>query len=160
MKNVESARSNIGLDRLQQMRENSPTGGALGQVPVQQQLRLEQVLGALDVTMPRPVMEENLKYLHNAYLDIAFGTREERERLMRTGQWSEEDNQWVERNYHDLNWDNFGNYSNPEGSGGDLVGTKLPDGSTITEEDIQATMQATGRSRQEVESLLRKKVMK
>jgi hypothetical protein len=160
MKNVESARSNIGLDRLQQMRENSPTGGALGQVPVQQQLRLEQVLGALDVTMPRPVMEENLKYLHNAYLDIAFGTREERERLMRTGQWSEQDNQWVERNYHDLNWDNFGNYSNPEGSGGDLVGAKLPDGSTITEEDIQATMQATGRSRQEVESLLRKKVMK
>jgi hypothetical protein len=42
---TESALSNVGLDTLQQMRENSPTGGALGQVPIQQQTRLEQVLG-------------------------------------------------------------------------------------------------------------------
>src|SRR5699024_4764149 len=50
---TESALSNVGLDTLQDMRENSPTGGALGQVPIQQQKRLEQVLGSLNIDQPQ-----------------------------------------------------------------------------------------------------------
>jgi hypothetical protein len=71
---VESALSNVGLDTLQQMRENSPTGGALGQVPIQQQQRLEQVLGSLDLTQRKEVVEDNIKRVINIYMDIIHGS--------------------------------------------------------------------------------------
>jgi hypothetical protein len=71
---VESALSNVGLDTLQRMRENSPTGGALGQVPIQQQMRLEQVLGSLDVRQRPEVLRDNLNRVANIYMDLVFGT--------------------------------------------------------------------------------------
>lgn len=40
--------ANIGFDELQSMRDNSPTGGALGQVAVQELAMLQSVLGSLD----------------------------------------------------------------------------------------------------------------
>lgn len=113
MQNIESALSNVGLDVLQSMRDNSPTGGALGQVPFQQQQRLEQVLGAFKITMPRPVIEENLKYLNNAYMDIMFGSRAEREKLVQQGMLSAEQNAQIENAYYDLNWDKFGRMRPP-----------------------------------------------
>lgn len=108
VKNLESARSNIGLDRLQEMRDNSPTGGALGQVPFQQQQRLEQVLGAFEIGMPQKAMEENLHYLQNAYMDITFGSAEERADLVRRGLLSEAENAEIQSHYHDLDWNKFG----------------------------------------------------
>lgn len=70
---VESAKSNIGIDMLQQMRDSSPTGGALGQVPFQQQQRLEQMLGSLSLNQPKQVVEENIKRIMNLYNDIIHG---------------------------------------------------------------------------------------
>lgn len=113
MQNIESALSNVGLDRLQEMRENSPTGGALGQVPFQQQQRLEQVLGAFKITMPKPVMQENLKYMNNAYMDIMFGSKEERDALVQQGKLSPEKNDEIQSNYYDLSWNEFGRYEAP-----------------------------------------------
>lgn len=80
---LESAKSNIGLDRLQAMRESSPTGGALGQVPFQQQQRLEQVLGSLNVSDNPDILRDNMKRVQNIYLDIIHGTGKgpERKRL-------------------------------------------------------------------------------
>jgi hypothetical protein len=40
--------ANIGFDELQSMRDNSPTGGALGQVAVQELNMLQSVLGSLN----------------------------------------------------------------------------------------------------------------
>lgn len=74
---IQSALSNVGLDTLQDMRENSPTGGALGQVPIQQQKRLEQVLGSLDVTQSEDVLADNLNRMINVYMDIVYGTVDE-----------------------------------------------------------------------------------
>ncbi|TVR08171.1 MAG: hypothetical protein EA385_10655 [Salinarimonadaceae bacterium] len=71
---VQSVASNIGVDRLQAMREASPTGGALGQVPFQQQQRLEQLLGSLDITQPPQVLEANMKRISNLYMDLIHGT--------------------------------------------------------------------------------------
>lgn len=71
---IESALSNVGLNTLQNMRENSPTGGALGQVPIQQQKRLEQVLGSLELGQRKEVVEDNLKRVINIYSDIVHGT--------------------------------------------------------------------------------------
>jgi hypothetical protein len=79
---IESALSNIGLDTLQNMREGSPTGGALGQVPIQQQKRLEQVLGSLKLSQKKEVVEANLKRVMNIYMDIVYGTTDEIEKLV------------------------------------------------------------------------------
>jgi hypothetical protein len=45
---LKTIKANIGFDELQQMRENSPTGGALGQVAVQEIDFLQSVLGSLE----------------------------------------------------------------------------------------------------------------
>ena len=45
---LKSIRSAIGFDKLQDMRDNSPTGGALGQVAVQELEMLQSVFGDLD----------------------------------------------------------------------------------------------------------------
>jgi len=70
---IDSVKSNIGIDRLQAMRDSSPTGGALGQVPFQQQQRLEQLLGSLDVTQPQDMLLDNMKRISNTYNDIIHG---------------------------------------------------------------------------------------
>ncbi|WP_348700966.1 hypothetical protein [uncultured Limnobacter sp.] len=104
---VESALSNVGLDTLQTMRENSPTGGALGQVPIQQQKRLEQVLGSLDVGQRTEVVEDNLKRVINIYMDIVYGTPDEIQKLVDKGEISETDAApLMQRNK--LSFDRFG----------------------------------------------------
>lgn len=47
-KELDTIRANIGFQELQAMREASPTGGALGQVAVQELNMLQSVLGSLD----------------------------------------------------------------------------------------------------------------
>lgn len=57
-KTILTVKANIGFDTLQQMREMSPTGGALGQVAVQELENLQATLGSLDVGQePRQLME-------------------------------------------------------------------------------------------------------
>lgn len=63
-------RSNIGFDRLQAMRESSPTGGALGNVTVQELERLESVLGSIEQTQSEPQLLENLDRLEAVYIEI------------------------------------------------------------------------------------------
>jgi hypothetical protein len=45
---LETIKANLGFDRLQQMREESPTGGALGQVAVQELIALQSTVASLD----------------------------------------------------------------------------------------------------------------
>jgi hypothetical protein len=66
-------KANIGFDRLQRMRDESPTGGALGQVAVQELESLQSVYGSLEQSQSRPQFEYNLKRLKNMYLDIIHG---------------------------------------------------------------------------------------
>jgi len=109
---IESALSNVGLDTLQTMRENSPTGGALGQVPVQQQKRLEQVLGSLDVGQRTEVVEDNLKRVINIYMDIVYGTPDEIQKLVDKGEISEaEATPLMKRN--ELSFTRFGESKDP-----------------------------------------------
>jgi hypothetical protein len=63
-------RANIGFDRLQQMRESSPTGGALGQVAVQELEALQGVLGSLDTAQSEAQFLQNLNRLNTIYTDI------------------------------------------------------------------------------------------
>jgi hypothetical protein len=45
---LETVKANLGFDRLQQMRDLSPTGGALGQVAVQELTALQSTVASLD----------------------------------------------------------------------------------------------------------------
>ncbi len=47
-KRLTTIKANLGFDRLQQMRDASPTGGALGQVAVQELIALQSTIASLD----------------------------------------------------------------------------------------------------------------
>jgi hypothetical protein len=70
---TQTIRSNIGFDQLQQMRESSPTGGALGNVTLPEIERLESVLGNLDQSQSEEQFLRNLDRLEQVYLDIIHG---------------------------------------------------------------------------------------
>jgi hypothetical protein len=120
---VESALSNVGLDTLQQMRENSPTGGALGQVPIQQQQRLEQVLGSLDLTQRKEVVEDNIKRVINIYMDIIHGSPVEVEEAYRNKEITKAQRD-VFAFRHRLSFDELGNPLSKSSS-------KIPAGSNV-----------------------------
>lgn len=68
---INTLKANIGFDRLQAMREASPTGGALGQVVVAELERLESVFGSLDLAnLDEPEIIRNLDNIQNAYENI------------------------------------------------------------------------------------------
>ena len=67
---VQTIAGNIGFDRLQQMREASPTGGALGSVSQQELETLQSVLGSLDLAQSQDVFEYNLNRLEQIYTEI------------------------------------------------------------------------------------------
>jgi len=63
---LETIKANIGFDRLQQMREASPTGGALGQVAVQELVALQATLGNLSLDQePEQTVKEIEKHYDN-----------------------------------------------------------------------------------------------
>lgn len=67
---VSTVRSNIGFDRLQQMREASPTGGALGAVSDRELRELQAVLGSLDQSQSEEQLLYNLRRLETTYKGI------------------------------------------------------------------------------------------
>lgn len=105
---IEDLKRNIGLDRLQDMRDNSPTGGALGQVPVQQQAMLEETLGSFDIRQPTDVLRENLHQLNNIYLDIMFGSKAEREQAVSEGKMSSTMSAEIDKQYRDTEFNIYG----------------------------------------------------
>lgn len=68
---TETIRGNIGFDRLQRMREESPTGGALGQVAVQELNMLQATLGSLSNSQSKEQFLRNLKRVKEQYDRIA-----------------------------------------------------------------------------------------
>jgi hypothetical protein len=68
---IDTIVANIGFDRLQQMREASPTGGALGGIAVPELQMLQAVLGSLATEQSPPQLRENLQRLKEIYEPIA-----------------------------------------------------------------------------------------
>lgn len=60
---MQSIKANIGFDKLQQMRDNSPTGGALGQVTELELGLLQSVYGALEQSQTKEQFVYNLDRL-------------------------------------------------------------------------------------------------
>ena len=63
---LDTIKANVGFDKLQQMRDNSPTGGALGQVSEMENKLLQAVNGALDPAQADQ-LEANLLSIKELY---------------------------------------------------------------------------------------------
>lgn len=70
---LDTIRANVGFDRLQQMRDASPTGGALGQVSEFENRLLQSTLGNLEMSQTEEQFRYNLGRLRRTYLDIIHG---------------------------------------------------------------------------------------
>lgn len=69
-KKYTTLRANIGFDRLQQMREESPTGGALGQVAVQELDALQSSLDSLDPNLKPEEQMASLRDVQRHYENV------------------------------------------------------------------------------------------
>jgi len=65
---IETVISSIGFDRLQKMRDESPTGGALGQVSERELSQLNASLGNLRQSQSRTSFKRNLQQVKRHYL--------------------------------------------------------------------------------------------
>lgn len=67
---LQTIRSNIGFDRLQSMREASPTGGALGAVSDFENRQLQATLGNLEQSQTEEQLRRNLERVKEVYTNI------------------------------------------------------------------------------------------
>lgn len=67
---LDTIRANVSFDKLQAMREASPTGAALGPVSDFENKLLQSTLGKLDVTMDPEQFRYNLKRLQDQYRKV------------------------------------------------------------------------------------------
>lgn len=70
---LDTIKANVGFDKLQAMREASPTGGALGQVSEMENRLLQSVLGNLEQSQSEDQFRYNLQRLKDTFLDIVHG---------------------------------------------------------------------------------------
>ena len=64
---IETIKANLGFDRLQQMRDNSPTGGALGAIAVQELVALQSTIANLDPNQSDDQIKQNLERVKKHY---------------------------------------------------------------------------------------------
>lgn len=64
---LETIKANLGFDRLQQMREASPTGGALGAVAVQELTALQSTVASLDQAQSPAELKKSLERIDKHY---------------------------------------------------------------------------------------------
>lgn len=70
---LQTIKANVGFDRLQQMRDASITGGALGAINKTEMDLLQSVLGNLDQSLDAEDLARNLRRVNEVYLDIIHG---------------------------------------------------------------------------------------
>lgn len=109
---ISSMESNIGFDQLSQMRQASTTGGALGNVTELQLKQLQSVLGRMDVRGRPEMLEDNVKRVHNIYMDIVHGTPEQIRKIAELREIPLEEVEPLMYR-HPLSFDEFGNPIEP-----------------------------------------------
>ncbi|WP_210243960.1 hypothetical protein, partial [Brucella melitensis] len=74
---ITTIKANAGFDRLQAMRDASPTGGALGAVSERELTYLQSTIGSLDQSQTKEQLIRNLKRVRQAYADIIDGPQDQ-----------------------------------------------------------------------------------
>lgn len=67
---MDTIKSNITFDKLQEMRNNSPTGGAVGNVSDSDLRLLGNTVASLDISQDKKTIQNNLKQVQDKYVDI------------------------------------------------------------------------------------------
>jgi hypothetical protein len=67
---LDTIRANIGFDQLNQMRQASPTGAALGSVTQQELAFLQAVMGSLDQSQSEAELRRNLRIMRDAFEEV------------------------------------------------------------------------------------------
>ena len=80
-KMMDTIKSNSAFGALQKMRENSPTGGALGAVSERELTLLQSTIGSLEQSQGQQQILDNLARVHNGFLDVVFGAGEGPQRM-------------------------------------------------------------------------------
>ncbi len=70
---IDTIKANTGFQQLAQMRQASPTGGALGAITVPELEMLQAAVGNLSQKQSEVQLKDNLKRVKNLYLDIIHG---------------------------------------------------------------------------------------
>jgi hypothetical protein len=70
---IDTVKANAGFAELQKMRNNSPTGGALGQVSEREIAYLQATIGNLEQSQSDDQLKDNLRRVKNNYMDIIHG---------------------------------------------------------------------------------------
>jgi hypothetical protein len=70
---IDTVKANAGFAELQKMRNNSPTGGALGQVSEREIAYLQSTIGNLEQSQSKEQLQDNLRRVKNTYMDIVHG---------------------------------------------------------------------------------------
>lgn len=70
---LNTVKANIGFDKLQSMRNASPTGGALGQVSEMENKLLQQTFGSVEQSQSADQLRKNLEELQKVYNRIIHG---------------------------------------------------------------------------------------
>jgi hypothetical protein len=70
---IATIQANIGFDKLQAMRDASPTGGALGQVSEKEIAFLQATLGSLDLSQSREQLRDSIQKVQKAYNELVHG---------------------------------------------------------------------------------------
>lgn len=80
---LDTVKANVGFEQLNQMRQASPTGGALGAVSDTEIRLLSSVIASLEQSQSPEQFADNLRRVKNTYLDIIHGPNggPEREKL-------------------------------------------------------------------------------
>lgn len=82
--------ANLSIDRLQQMRDQSPTGGAVGQVTEGEHKLLRDSFGSLDPRQGEKQLGENLHRLYTRYTDIVNGSPAQLADALKAGKITEQ----------------------------------------------------------------------
>ena len=72
---LETIKANISFNKIQEMRANSPTGGALGNVSDRDMKTLAAVAGSLDQSQDSEQLRYNLERLRRTYNEVVHGIR-------------------------------------------------------------------------------------
>ena len=100
--------ANIGFAELQELRDSSPTGGALGQVSNRENTLLQGVKGNLTLAQDEEVLEENLLQLREIWIRTMFGSDEEREAAVESGRMTQAEADDLKRQSQEFGFDQVG----------------------------------------------------
>ena len=83
MRQLETVKAAIGFDRLQAMRDASPTGGALGQVTERELTYLQSAMGSLEQSQSKEQFLKNLAAVKKQYMRTVDAIRAQQEEYRR-----------------------------------------------------------------------------